>query len=124
MDSKKVFYIEAYDFISGLLEYMGRISNELSKICANNYEEKFSNSRDTVNRLNASITKFVEKWGKDDERICDTLRTIKEYYGFYCVTLSNSSPIMSHRDSKYIIDSLTTSKIALTCKLKKIRERL
>jgi hypothetical protein len=124
MDAKKVFYLEAYDFISGLLEYTSRISDDLSKICVDDYDAKFKIARDAVNRLNASITKFVDKWGNDDEKICCSLKTIKEYYGFYCVTLSNSSPTMFRRDSKYITESLTTSKLALTCKLKRLKEKI
>lgn len=124
MENNKEFYLDAYNFISGLLEYINRIANELSRISESDYEEKFRISRETVNRLNASIEKFIKKWNSDEDKICASLKTIKEYYAFYCVTLSNSSHIMFHRDSKYIIDSLTTSKLALTCKLKKIKEKL
>lgn len=124
MDKDKKFYLEAYEFISGLIEYIDRVHGELSKICLSDYNEKFKISRDTVNRLNNSITKFVDKWGSDNEKVCASLRTIKEYYAFYCVTLNNSSPSTFGRDSKYITESLYTSKLALTTKLKKIKEKL
>ena len=124
MDSKRKFYIDAYIFICGLMEYMNRISTELSHVCITNYVDKFKISRDTVNRLNLSVAKFINKWDNDDENICKTLKTIKEYYGFYCITLSNSSPSMFIKDSKYIIDSLYTSKMALVCNLKKIKEKI
>ena len=124
MENEKTFYLEAYAFISGLIEYMNRVSDEISVICVSDYDAKFKLSRDTVNRLNISIGKFISKWENDDEKICATLKTIKEYYGFYCVTLSNSSPTMFKRDSKYIIDSINTSRLALTCKLKKIKEKI
>jgi hypothetical protein len=124
MENEKTFYLEAYAFISGLIEYMNRVSDELSVLCLDDYDAKFKLSRDTVNMLNASITKFVNKWNNDEEKICAALKTIKEYYGFYCVTLSNSSPSMFKRDSKYITESINTSRLALTCKLKKIKEKL
>lgn len=124
MDKNKTFYIEAYEFISGLLEYISRVSDELSKICVNDYNDKFRICKETVNRLNNSIGKFVGNWGNDDEKICNTLKTIKEYYGFYCVTLNNSSPTTFKRDSKYIIESLYTSKLALTNKLKHLKEKI
>jgi hypothetical protein len=124
METNKTFYAESYDLICGLIEYISRISTELSNICDENYLDKFRTSRETINRLTASITKFVDKWGSDEDGICKSLKTIREYYGYYCVTLNNSSPSMCNRDSKYIIDSINTTKLALTCKLKKIKEKL
>jgi hypothetical protein len=70
------------------------------------------------------IDAFANKWEDDSENICRSLKTIKEYYAFYCVTLNNSSPTSYNKDARYVIDSLKTSKLALSVKLRKIEENI
>ena len=120
----KEFYLNSYEFISGLINQIDKISDVLSHVCTSDYREKFNSVRETISLLNDAIKSFTDKWKNNDEEICKSLETIKEYYTFYQTTLNNSSPSMFARDSKYIIESLYTSKLALINKLKKIKDKL
>jgi len=120
----KEFCIDSCEFISGLLEFVIFSVNDLSTISLSNYESKFKTMREAVARTITHMNRFTNKWESDNENICSTIKTLKEYYNFYCVTLNNSSPSTYRSDSKYIVDSFNTSKLALTCKLKKIINEL
>jgi len=124
MNEEKEFYLDAYDFICSLMEYVNRISNEMTKISIDNYRERFSTCKETISRLGEQIMKFVNKWNCDDEKVCSTLRTIKEYYEFYRVTFSSSSNYLYERDANYIIESIGSSKLILSHKLKMLKSKI
>jgi len=119
------FYTDSCVFLSGIIESMDYLSYELSHMCVRDYYDKFINARDLINSVIEEIRKFLDKWKDDDEdRILETFKTIKEYYGFYHVTLSNSSPNMFCKDSKYIVDSIGTARQILLLRLKKAMNKV
>ena len=120
----KEFCIDSCEFICGLLEFTNDATSELSTICLSDYGIKFNKLREAVARTVTNMNRFTNKWQYDEESMCSTVKTLKEYYNFYCVTLNNSSPSRYKSDSKYLIDSLNTSKLALTHKLKKILDEV
>lgn len=118
----KQFFVESFSFMSHLVEFNENLIGELKQISSSDYMDKFDKVVHSVRMASNRIKLFVEYWKEDDEKICSTLRTINEYYAFYCTTLSNSSPSSFTRDSKYLIDSLTTAKLGLKSKLKRLNE--
>lgn len=119
------FYIDSCEFLSGIIESMDYLSHELSHLCVRDYNDKFINARDFVNSVIEEMSGFLDKWKDNDEdRIRETLKTVKEYYGFYHVTLSNSSPNMFYRDAKYIVDSIKTARLILSNRFKAAKEKV
>ena len=117
------FYLEAYEFISGLIEQANRMMDESSNVISTNYADKFKNTKETIQRCIKSMEQFLDRWETYDERLCGAIKRIKGHYLLYIITLDNSSPTLCYNDSKYIVDSLYTSKQVFQVKLKKIKEK-
>ena len=119
----KLFFVESFSFMSHLVEFNENLITELKQISSGDYMEKFERVVRSIKMASNRIKLFIDYWkDDDDEKICNTIKTINEYYAFYCTTLNNSSPSSYMRDSKYLIDSLTTAKLALKSKLKYLNE--
>ena len=123
-NSKLEFYIDSIVLISALINFCNSTVVELGLLTESNYGHGFKNICDTINRTVERINSFVQKWENDSDGICGTLKTIKEYYTYYCITLGSSSPELFICDVKYITDSVKTSKLALEYKLKKIKNKI
>jgi hypothetical protein len=105
-----------------MIEFNENIMTELKQITSSDYMRKFNGITLLIKEASKSIERFIDRWKEDDERICNTINAINEYYGFYSSTLSNSSPSSYNRDCKYIMDSLATANLVLKSKLKKLNE--
>jgi len=116
----KEFCIDSLEMITGVISFCESLIEELKHLCIDTYTDVFTDASSLIHNTGKRIEAFTEKWEDDSENICRSLKTIKEYYSYYCVTLYNSSPSTYHKDARYIIDSLKTSKLALSVKLKKI----
>lgn len=117
------FFIDAYTFICILNSMTSEIHSELSKLCINNYSDKFKNTIEAINSIRYNITRFVNKWEDDDLGICQALERTKEFCGYYRDTLSESSPRLFHIDAKYVKESLDTSRVVLKHKLKILKDK-
>lgn len=120
----KDFCIDSLELITGVISFCDSLIEELKHLCLDTYADVFKDASSFINSTGERIDAFANKWEDDSESICRSLKTIKEYYAFYCVTLNNSSPTSYNKDARYIIDSLKTSKLALSVKLKKIEANI
>lgn len=118
----KEFYIEAYEILSHLIQFSKNTIIELHSLSIDNYRDKFNDIVGSLTSAEKRITKFVDKWNDDEEKICNALKAIEQYYSYYCTSLANSGPSAFSKDSRYVIDSLNTTKLALDVKLKKVKE--
>lgn len=118
----KQFYAESYEFLNHLIQFSKNMIIELQALSINNYRDKFNDVVGSLTSAGKRISKFVDRWNDDEEKICNSLKTIEQYYSFYCTSLANSGPSEFSKDSRYVIDSLNTTKIALDVKLKKVKE--
>jgi hypothetical protein len=123
-EKEKEFYLDSLEFICAIMDFCESVSDELRMLVVSNYEEKFRTVAEAIQRTGERIKDFTDKWVTDDDGICSSLKIIKEYYGYYCVTLGKSSPSLFHCDARYIVDSIKTSKLALGCKVKLIKNKI
>ena len=121
---EKEFYLDSLEFISSIIIFCESVADELRLLEEKDYLDRFKEVSEAIKRTGERITDFTNKWKTDDDGICSSLKIIKEYYSYYCVTLQNSSPRIFHRDARYIVDSIKTSKLALECKLKLVKNKI
>lgn len=120
----KMFYLECFELISFIFSFCEALYVDLKHLNNRNYIEIFKGSIDTIKAVTERIELFVDKWDADDNNICNYLSLVKDYYKYYCIMLGESSSRLYYEDAKYICDSLSTSKIVLINKLKKIKENI
>jgi len=120
----KKFCFDSLEFLSSIISFCDSLIFEIKSVTVDNYDDVFKETSDSLKRTSKRINDFIDKWVNDDEQICRTLKSINEYYKYYCMTLENSTPTLFKVDAKYFADSLNTSKLALNYRLNKIKEHI
>ena len=118
----KSFCLDSFEFLSSIVSFCDSIIGELKSLSEETYKDVFKETSESLKRTSKRIYDFIDKWESDDEQICRTLKSINEYYKYYCDTIERSTPALFKIDAKYISDSLNTSKLALNYRLTRIKE--
>jgi hypothetical protein len=120
-----MFYEDSIEVLIGIKKTLGECVATLSAPSLDNYRDKLGASRNAFLTANGIIDDFIRNWVTDDDKICSTLHSAKDYINYYIRLCSNSSDLNFKGNIAYMLDSIETVSLVLNSKISYIsKEKL
>lgn len=112
-----VFYIDSLEVLIGLKKSLKDCYHILQSSTIDNYNEVFDICASTFDKISEIIDDFIKNWEKDEDKICSTLNSSKDYIEYY-IRLCDSSTEKNYKaNMKYMIDSIDTILLVFDSKI-------